>query len=298
MDHREEIRQFLMSRRAKVSPEQAGIPAYGGHRRRVPGLRREEVAMLAGVSADYYIRLERGTVTGVSHEVLDAVGRALQLDEAERTHLFNLVRGASPRRRRTPPRQNVSTVPPSVQWMLDAMVTAPALVGNGRLDVVATNPLGRAFYAPMFDGAHEPVNFARFCFLDPRSHQFYPDWDWAADVTVALLRMSAGRDPLDRGLSDLVGELATRSDEFRTRWAAHEVRLHHTGVKKFRHPVAGLMEVAYNTLPLPTAPDLALTVYTAEPGSPSDDALRMLASWAATHHDEPSTLPDHDRYPT
>jgi transcriptional regulator with XRE-family HTH domain len=297
MDHRSEIREFLATRRAKITPEQAGIPLYGG-RRRVPGLRREEVAMLAGVSTDYYVRLEKGNVGGVSDEVLAAVARALHFDEAERDHLFDLARAARPSRARPPRRRNQARVRPSVQWMLDAMPTAAAFVRNGRLDVVAINSLGRAFYSPMFDGGAEPVNFARFCFLDPRSHELYPDWDGAANVTVAQLRMEAGRDPLNRDLSDLVGELATRSEEFRSRWAAHNVRLHHAGVKQFAHPVVGAVEVAYNAMDLPSDPGLVLTVYTAEPGSASEDALRLLASWAATHPAASlASPPDPDRNP-
>jgi transcriptional regulator with XRE-family HTH domain len=281
MDSRSEIREFLATRRAKVTPDQAGIPRYGG-RRRVPGLRREEVAMLAGVSPDYYVRLEKGNIVGVSDEVLDAVARALQLGEAERVHLFDLARAARPRAR-TAPRRRPQQARPSVQWLLDSLVTAPAFVRNGRLDVVAINEIGRALFSPLFEGGEQLPNFARFCFLDPRSRVLYPDWEGAADVAVAQLRMEAGRDPLDRGLSDLVGELATRCEEFRSRWAAHNVRLHHHGVKTFDHPAVGPVEAAYNSMDLPGDPGLVLTVYTAEPGSPSDDALRLLASWGATH---------------
>ena len=265
MDHRSEIREFLVSRRAKITPERAGIPLYGG-RRRVPGLRREEVAMLAGVSPDYYVRLEKGGSAGVSDEVLDAVARALQLDEAERAHLFDLARAARPARVRTPRRRSRPHARPSVQWMLDAMATAPAFVADARLDVVAVNALARAFYSPMFETAAasgEPANFARFCFLDPGSHELYPDWSGAANVSVAQLRMAAGRDPLDRALSDLVGELATRSEEFRTRWATYDVRLHRAGVKRFTHPVVGPVEVAYDSIDLPADPGLVMTVYTA-----------------------------------
>ena len=294
IDSRRAIREFLATRRAKISPERAGIPLYGG-RRRVPGLRREEVAMLAGVSTDYYVRLEKGTVPGVSDEVLNAVAGALQLDEAERVHLSDLVRaGRSSRADRpggTALRRRGGQVRPSVQWMLDAMQGAVAFVGNRRMDVVAINALGRAFYAPMFDGAAQPgparqhaesANFARFCFLDARSHELYPDWDGAAKVTVAQLRMAAGREPFNRDLSDLVGELATRSADFRTLWAAHDVRLHHTGVKRFTHPLVGAIEVTYNTMDLPADPGLSLGIYTAVPGSPSADSLRLLASLSAT----------------
>jgi transcriptional regulator with XRE-family HTH domain len=289
MDPRTEIREFLATRRAKITPDQAGMTLYGG-RRRVPGLRREEVAMLAGVSIDYYTRLEKGNVAGVSDEVLGAVARALQLDEAERAHLFDLARAARPRRpaARQRGRQRVQA---SVQHILDSAAAAAAFVRNGRLDLLAANALARALYTPVYADPARPANLARFCFLDPRSHELYPDWDGVADTTVALLRSEAGRDPLNRDLSGLVGELATSSPEFRTRWAAHDVQLHHTGVKRLRHPVIGMIEVAYNTMDLPAQPGLVLTFYTAEPGSPSEDALRLLASWAAT-------IPESDRQDT
>jgi transcriptional regulator with XRE-family HTH domain len=285
VDNRAEIREFLASRRAKVTPEQVGLPAGGGHRR-VPGLRREEVAVLAGVSTDWYVRLEKGHIGGVSAEVLDAVARALQLDEAERAHLFDLARAARPTR--APRRRAASRVRPSVQRIVDSMVGTPAFVRNGRLDLLAINALGRALYSPAFDDPVRPTNLARFNFLDPRSRDFYPDWDKAADTTVALLRTEAGRDPHNRDLTDLVGELATRSDAFRFRWAAHDVRLHRSGVKHFHHPVVGTLDLAFEAMDLPADPGLTLTAYTAEPGSPSADALTLLASWAATAAAEPA----------
>lgn len=279
MDNRDEVREFLASRRARITPEQAGLPHYGGSRR-VPGLRRAEVALLAGVSPDYYVRLERGNLAGVSDSVLEAVARALQLDDAERSHLHDLARAASTgaRARRRPAGQQVR---PAVQRLLDAMTDAPTFVRNGRLDVLAINPLGRALYSPAFAGPAEPVNLARFCFLDPAAHDFHPNWEEAANTTVALLRTEAGRDPYDKGLTDLVGELVTRSEPFRTRWAAHDVRLHHTGVKRFHHPVVGPLTLGYEAMPLPADPGLTMTAYHAEAGSPSHDGLRLLASWAA-----------------
>jgi len=301
MDPRAEIREFLATRRAKITPGQAGMRLYGG-RRRVPGLRREEAAMLAGVSIGYSTRLEKGNVAGVSHEVLGAVARALQLDQAERAHLFGLARAARPRRPTARPR-GTPPVAASVQHILDAAATAAAFARNGRLDLLAANALAHALYPPLHAGPARPANLARFCFLDPRSQELYPDWDDVANTTVALLRTEAGRDPLDRDLPALVGELATTSPQFRTRWAAHDVQLHHTGVKRLRHPVAGLIEVAYTTMDLPAPPGLVLTFYTAEPGSPSDDALSLLASWAATtpesdHHNARQQTPGaagHDR---
>ncbi|HEX4092659.1 MAG TPA: helix-turn-helix transcriptional regulator [Trebonia sp.] len=280
MDSRNEIRDFLISRRARITPEQAGLPAYGGNRR-VSGLRREEVAMLAGVSVDYYIRLERGNARGVSDGVLENLARALHLDEAERAHLFDLVRavGPGPRAPRRSARQQVR---PALQRLLDAMTMAPAYVRNGRLDVLAANRLGRAVFAPLFDSPAKPVNTARFMFLDPAAPEFYYEWDRMASDTVALLRAEAGRDPTDRALSDLIGELSTRSETFRTRWADHNVRRHRAGVKNFHHPVVGDMTLAYESLELVADPGLVLNGYSAEPGTPSQDALNLLASWAAT----------------
>jgi transcriptional regulator with XRE-family HTH domain len=281
VDNRSDIRDFLASRRARITPEQAGL-LPGGGRRRVPGLRREEVAVLAGVSTEWYTRLEKGHITGVSEDVLEAVARALQLDEAERTYLLDLARAARPSR--TPQRRSRAQLQPRVQWMLDSMTGSAAFVANGRLDIVAANPLGRALHAPLFDVPGRPANFARFQFLDPRAHDFYPDWEGAANVTVALLRAEAGRYPNDAQLRELVGELSTVSEEFRTRWAAHNVRIHHNGAKSFRHPVVGPLDLGYYTLELPAEAHrgLRLTIYTAEPGTPSEDALRLLASWAAT----------------
>src|SRR3954453_13556117 len=287
VENRTEGREFLATRRAKITPEQAGIPFYG-QRRRVPGLRREEVAQLSGLSVDYYVRLEKGNLRGASDSVLEAIARALQLDDAERAHLFDLAHaarsgGRQPRRRRAAPE-----IRPGIQHMLDAMTVSVAFVRNGRLDICAINPLGRAFYRPIYDAEaaytaeRRPPNLPRFCFLAPTAEEFYPDWNEAADTTVAILRTEAGRDPHNRALTDLVGELATRSDAFRTRWAADDVRLHHTGIKRFRHPVVGDLTVGFNAMELPADPGLTLTMYTAEPGSPSEEKLTLIASWSAT----------------
>ncbi|WP_221328600.1 helix-turn-helix transcriptional regulator [Actinoplanes sp. L3-i22] len=291
MDNRDDIREFLASRRARITPADAGLPNFGGSRR-VAGLRRAEVAMLAGVSPDYYTRLERGNLSGVSDSVLDALCRALRLDEAERSHLYDLARAASTgsnARRRTVKQQ----VRPGTRHLLEAMTDAPAFVRNGRLDILAVNRLGRALYSPAFESTARPVNLARFCFLDARAEQFYPGWEEAADTTVALLRTEAGRDPYDKGLTDLVGELATRSDDFRIRWGAHDVRLHHTGVKQFRHPAVGRLDLGFEAMPMPADPGLTLTAYSAEPGTPAADKLRLLASWAATaeRHESAGQLP-------
>jgi transcriptional regulator with XRE-family HTH domain len=283
VDNRSDIRDFLTTRRARLTPEQVGLPA-GGRRRRVPGLRREEVAVLAGVSTDWYTRLEKGHISGVSEDVLAAVARALQLDEAERTYLFDLARAARPANR-TPRRRKQAQVRPRVQWMLDSMTSSAAFVRNGRMDILAINTLGRALYSPMFADDRRPANIARYQFLDPSAHDYFPDWDSAANVTAALLRAEAGRDPHNKDLRQLVGELSTLSDEFRDRWAAHNVRIHHAGNKQFNHPEVGLLDLVYHSLDLAADDDwvVDLTIYTAEPGTPAEDRLKLLASWAATN---------------
>ncbi|WP_211882458.1 helix-turn-helix transcriptional regulator [Pseudarthrobacter albicanus] len=284
MDNRAEVREFLVSRRGRITPEQAGIEPIGG-RRRVAGLRREEVARLAGVSVDYFTRIERGNLTGVSDSVLDAIARALELDRAEHDHLYDLARTANASIRNRPTTAAPSAVRPLLQNLLDAIAAAPAFIGNNRMDIVAANLLGYALYSEMYRGtAGRPANHSRFIFLDPRAHDFYPDWDRAANVNVAILRRDAGRNPHDKRIAELVGELSMRSEEFRTRWAAHNVRRHYSGTKSFRHPVVGLLELNYQAMELEDDPGHTLTVYPAIPGSPSDEALRLLASWAATEN--------------
>ena len=282
------MQEFLRTRRARLTPVEAGL--IGGGHRRVPGLRREEVALLAGVSVDYYAQLERGDLAGASDEVLGALAQALQLDEAETSHLFDLARSArpSPARRRRPPA--AGKVRPSLQRFLDAITDAPAWVRDEHMDLVAANRLGRALNAPLFADPRRPVNNARFMFLNEQaSRQFYPDWEKGADDIVATMRGYAARQPHDKQLTDLIGELVTRSDAFRTRWAAHNVRFHRTGVKRIRHPVVGELELAYEGLDLPADPGWHLFTFTAAPGSPSDERLRLLASWAATlEHEDTS----------
>ena len=276
MSNSEEIRDFLKTRRARISPEEAGLPAYGA-KRRVPGLRREEVALLAGISVEYYTRLERGNARGVSEGVLDGIVRALQLDEAERAHLLDLVRAANatPSRRRQPTQQRVR---PAIQQLLDSM-TVPALVQNGRLDVLYGNRLGRALFSDLFSDVGGAPNAARNLFLNPRSTDFFKEWETIANDVVALLRAEAGRDPYDRALSDLVGELSTRSEDFRVRWARHDVRFHRTGTKHFNHSLVGDLTLAYEALELPADPGQNIFVYMAEPNSASQEALDILASW-------------------
>jgi transcriptional regulator with XRE-family HTH domain len=287
VDNRAEVREFLISRRAKVTPQQAGLPDVGP--RRVPGLRRGEVAALAGVSVEYYSKLERGALGGVSASVLDAIARALQLDDAERTHLFHLAHAADGTSAGMRPRRRAGTrwTPrPSLQWVLDKF-TAPAIVRNGRMDLLACNHLGRAMHASVYESAAgAPPNFARFTFLDlDAARDFYPDWDGAADICVAILRTEAGRDPHDKDLHDLVGELSTRSPDFRHRWSSHNVRQHGAGTKRFHHSDVGDLELAYESVDMISDPGLTLTLYAAEPGSPTAHALDLLASWAAVTDD-------------
>ena len=283
VDNRAEVREFLLSRRAKITPEQAGLPDVGT--RRVPGLRRGEVAALAGVSVEYYGKLERGAIGGVSASVLDALARALQLDDAERAHLFHLAHAADGTSAGMRPRRRSSktwTPRPALRWVLDS-ITSPAIIRNGRMDLLTTNQLGRAMHASVYD--HEPSdppNFARYTFLRDDSHRFYPDWDLAADTCVAILRTEAGRDPHDKALHDLVGELSTRSEEFRRRWGRHDVRLHGSGTKYFHHTLVGNLELGYESVDMISDPGLTLTIYAAERGSATARALDLLASWTST----------------
>lgn len=280
IDRRSEIREFLSSRRGRITPEQAGLPAYGGNRR-VPGLRREEVAMLAGVSVDYYVRMERGSLASASESVLDALASALQLDEAERAHLFALARDSGPATAR---RQRTATerVRPGVQQVIDAIGDAPAWIRNGRHDILAMNRLARALYSPVLADPRRPANTTRFVYLDPAAEDFFVDYDTIAKNAAAMLRLEAGRNPHDKSLIALVGELSTRSELFRRQWASQDVRFHRSGQKRLRHPAVGQLDLDFESMELPSEPDLRLNVYTAAAGSPTADALKLLASWAAS----------------
>jgi transcriptional regulator with XRE-family HTH domain len=283
MDTRAEVREFLVTRRARLTPDQVGI--LGGGNRRVPGLRRSEVASLAGLSVEYYSKIERGDIAGASASVLEAIAGALHLDDTERAHLADLARAAdgipvSGRVRRKPARTGAPR--PSLSWALEALTDAVAFVRNPRQDLLATNALGRAFYAPVIgDGGRVP-NLARFQFLDPASHDFYPDWDRFAEMCVAIMRAEAGRDPHDRAMQDLVGELSTRSEQLRQHWARHDVRFHISGIKHFHHPQVGDLELNYERLEVVFDTGLTIFTYTADPGTRSADALGLLGSLAAT----------------
>ncbi|MBD8217447.1 helix-turn-helix domain-containing protein [Microbacterium sp. CFBP 13617] len=290
MDNRSEVREFLMTRRARVSPDAAGIPA--GPNRRVEGLRRSEVAALAGVSVEYYSKLERGSIAGASAAVLDAVSRALQLSDAEHSHLLDLARNADgiPSSGRNRRRGSKPASPRnSLEWALASITDSVAVVRDQRQNIVAFNTLGKAFYSPLIGDAGRVPNFARFQFLDPAAHDFYPDWDLFADMCVAVIRAEAGRDPHDKGIQDLVGELSTRSEVFRTLWAAHNVRTHGSGQKRFHHPVVGEVTLVYEELAITAEPGQVLLIYSAEPGSPSAERLRLLASWAAEAAAQPAS---------
>jgi hypothetical protein len=281
MSTKDEVREFLISRRANVTPDQAGLPASGGDRR-VSGLRRGEVAMLAGVSLDYYTRLERGNIRGATESVLNAVARALRLNDVEREYLFDLARTAPAVVSARPAPQAVRT---SVQRVLDNMAV-PAIVHSANQDLVAANLMGRALYAPHFDTEGTP-NTARFVFLDPRARDYYVDWALARRTTAAMIRLEAGRDPLNAELTALIGELSTRSPRFREDWAGHDVHEHRTGVKAFRHPEVGVVEVAFDVFDMPGEAGLHIVTYSVPPGADSAEKFALLASWAATREAGP-----------
>lgn len=288
IDVRREVREFLSSRRARLSPEQAGLPAYGGNRR-VKGLRREEVALLAGVSVDYYVRLERGNLAGASESVLDSLASALQLDEAERDHLFALARESGTAARR-PRAKTTATVRPVLQQVLDAITDAPAWIRNGRHDILAMNQLARALYSPVLADPRRPANTTRFVYLDPAAKDFFVDYDKIVRDSAAMLRLEAGRNPHDQELVALVGELSTRSELFRQRWASQDVRFHRSGRKRLRHPAVGQLDLDFEAMELPSEPGLQLNIYTAAAGTPTADGLALLASWAASQDNLRSEL--------
>lgn len=280
MDNRNDARDFLASRRGRITPEQVGI--ISGGRRRVPGLRREEVAFLAGVSVDYYVRMERGNLAGVSPEILDAVAAALRLSDAETEHLHDLARAAGPATIRQRSRPAEPAVRPSLQRTLDAITAAPAWVTNARKDTLAINALGRALLAPMLNDPEARGNGARFLFLSPVARTFYPEWERSANSVVASMRIAAGQNPRDTRLTDLIGELVTRSDDFRQRWSAHDVKHHRAGSKRITHPEVGDLEFTFEGFELPGTPGWVMYVYTTAAGSASEERMQLLASLAAT----------------
>jgi transcriptional regulator with XRE-family HTH domain len=277
VDRRREIREFLMSRRARVSPELAGLRVLDGDVRRVPGLRREEVADLAGVSADYYTQLERGAIDGASDSVLNAVARALRLDDAERLHLFDLARPDAASRLAS----SRGSIRPSVQRTLDAFTGGLALVRNRRWDYLAANALGRAVYAEVFDGRTGPPNHVRYVFLDDRARSFFGDWLAVARDTARILRSEAARDAYDPGPAELIEELSQASAEFRAIWSQHDVRLPAAGLHRFHHSLVGDLDLVFEAAELRADPGLTLLLATADVGSATETALRRLAAMTA-----------------
>jgi transcriptional regulator with XRE-family HTH domain len=277
VDRRREIREFLMTRRARMTPEQAGLYVPDGDVRRVKGLRREEVADLAGVSPDYYTQLERGDSDGASDSVLNALSRALRLDDAERLHLFHLARPEAA----TGLTSSHGPVRPSVQRTLDAFTGGLALVRNRRWDYLAANTLGRAVYAEIFDGRTGPPNHVRYVFLDDRARDFFDDWAAVATDTARILRSEAGHDPHDPGPAELIDELSQTSTEFRAIWERHDVRLPAAGRHRFHHPLVGDLDLVFEAAALRADPGLTLLLATADHGSPTESALHQLAAMSA-----------------
>ncbi|WP_212908161.1 helix-turn-helix domain-containing protein [Streptomyces sp. TS71-3] len=273
-----ELREFLRSRRARIGPEEVGLAPQSGARR-VPGLRREEVARLAGVSVDYYVRLERGRTTNASEAVLDAVARALRLNDTERTHLYALARPTRRPSRPLPPQR----VRPGLRRVMDSLTYTPAIVVGHRSDVLAANDAARALYTDFEALPVRERNLPRYLFLDESARELYVNWEAAARGAVASLHLYAGRHPHDPKLAELIGELSLRDADFRRWWADHDVQRRTYGTKDFHHPVVGDLTLDYEVLTPDGDPDQILGIYTAEPGSPSDHALRLLLSdWSAS----------------
>ncbi len=271
-----ELSQFLQSRRARLHPEDVGLDAEAAGPRRVPGLRREELAQLAGVSVDYYVRLEQGRQVNASDQVLDALARALNLDETEHAHLVALARPTAARRSPAIPKQRVRR---GTRLLLDGL-TGPAFILGPRLEVLATNRMARALLCDFDALPPRERNHARWVFLDPATRTLYADWERVARDNVAVLRLAAGRHPDDPELAALVGELSVKSDDFARWWAAHDVLRRSHGTKRFAHPVVGELTISYEALILPDDPEQTLFLYSVEPDSASEAALRLLDSWS------------------
>jgi transcriptional regulator with XRE-family HTH domain len=277
MDVKREISEFLRSRRARITPEAAGIQTYGINRK-VAGLRREEVAMLAGVSVDYYTRIERGNIGGASASVLDALSRALKLDDTEREHLRRLAELSEVRR---PAKPVAHAIRAQNQLMLDAIVDAPAYIGNARMDVVATNELGAALYEPVLASPVAGNNLARHVFLDPSSVTYWANWTKVAEDSAAALRVAVGRFPNEPMLQQLVGELVSKSEYFRALWAKQNVYRHGVGEKTINHPEVGELILGYEGLVFANDDYLKLVIYTFEPNTPTAERIRLLGSLRA-----------------
>ncbi|MEN9715360.1 MAG: hypothetical protein RJA35_827 [Actinomycetota bacterium] len=274
MDLRKDISDFLTSRRARISPESVGLPSYSPNRR-VAGLRREEVAMLAGVSVDYYTRIERGQLKGVSESVVAGLARVLNLDDAERKYLDNLVSLSNPGIR-LPSKPRPMVVKSSLLRLLESVEDVPMYVRNGRMDILAMNAMAKQFLSPVIASQGPQPNMARFCILDPSAQDYFVDWEKVATDTVGILRAQASRDPYDKQLTDLIGELCTLSEFFRVHWAAHNVHEHKGGTKRFNHPEVGQMELMFEAFDVPNEESLRLNTYFAPAGSASENALKLL----------------------
>uniref|UniRef100_A0AAU2VLN5 Helix-turn-helix transcriptional regulator n=1 Tax=Streptomyces sp. NBC_00008 TaxID=2903610 RepID=A0AAU2VLN5_9ACTN len=276
MDQRAELSEFLRIRRARLKPEDVGLP-HVGRARRVPGLRREELAQLAGVSVAYYTRLEQGNSGNVSGEVLDAIARALRLSDTEHAHLTHLANPKTKKKRAAAARPQ--RLRAELQYLIDAMDSVPAYVVGRRMEILASNRMARALLGDETTLPPEERNMARIVFLDPNSRELYVDWECKAVELVSALRLCAGCWPDDPLLSALVGELSVKSEEFRTLWAAHTVQEKGYGTKRLHHPLVGDLTLSYETLKLPADQDMSLVTFHAAPGSPSEESMRLLGSW-------------------
>ncbi|MEV7000046.1 helix-turn-helix transcriptional regulator [Streptomyces sp. NPDC093982] len=277
LDPRAELSEFLRSRRARLKPEDVGLPDYGRHRR-VPGLRREELAQLAGVSVAYYTRLEQGNGRNVSAEVLDAIARALRLSDAEHSHLTHL---AKPKQHKKKPATRTEQVRPALRQLLDSIDGVPAYISGRRSDILAWNRMAAAVFGDWSELPAQERNWARLVFLKPEYRDLFVEWDQKASDMVAFLRMDAGCHSDDPRLSALVGELSLKSEEFRRLWANHDVKEKSYGVKRLRHPLVGELALNFESFRLSDGTEQVLITYHAEPGSASAEALRLLASWGA-----------------
>ena len=280
MDDKATLADFLRLARARLTPAEVGLPLNrNAAARRVPGLRREEVAHLAGVSVDYYARMEQGRVTQASDAVINALAQVLHLGEAERSYLFSLLSASTGGR--TQQRRRTHTVRESVRTIMASLNTQPAFVLGVGMDVLAMNDLAKSLMKDFTVETGLDRSLARWTFLDPAARTLYLDWNIIACDVAALLRHDARTHPNDRALNELIGELTVKSDEFRGWWGQHRVWECTFGLKRFEHPVVGRVDVNYETFPVPGEPDQQLLVYSTEPGSSSSDALRILSSWRA-----------------